>query len=218
MSEKNIILKQFNIEDLQLNDPLHIGIIGKIKTGKSNLLKDILCSHKNILIDLVISASEQYKPFYETFLPQSIVHREYNSSIIKTFIEKQNDQQNAVKYVILDDCLSNELTYHSPLRPFIFNARHLKTGLFTVICSPSIIPIDYSRNVDYVFIFKYTNTQDLTILYENYISDFLDFESFYLIMDKIHSESYECIVVDKTKKTKNVEDCIFLYRAKHFLV
>jgi hypothetical protein len=65
-------LKKFNLDEM---NPLAVIVaIGKRRSGKSFLLRDLLSRHQSIPVGLVMSATEMANKFFGDFVPGCFIH------------------------------------------------------------------------------------------------------------------------------------------------
>jgi hypothetical protein len=143
--------------------------IGRRRTGKSTLVKDLLFHHQNIPMGTVISGTEESNSFYGKIIPPIFIHGEYNSAILANFVKRQKlitskiqQQENSrtagqplIKsnldprsFMILDDCLYDDSWIRDINIRYLFlnSLCCLKTflkycsGAFTSLNSPSTMP------------------------------------------------------------------------------
>ena len=63
--------------------------IGRRRTGKSTLVKDLLYHHQNLPIGTVISGTEEGNGFYGKLVPPIFIHNEFNPVILANFVKRQ---------------------------------------------------------------------------------------------------------------------------------
>ena len=98
-------LKKFNMDEL--GDDSVVVAIGKRRTGKSVLVKDILYHKKSIPIGNVISATEQANAFFSYMIPSLFIHDDWDPNIVenllkrqKMIIKKQKQKKNNLNIII----------------------------------------------------------------------------------------------------------------------
>ena len=82
-------LKKFKIKSIS-NDSVII-FIGRRRTGKSIVVKDILRNNKSIPIGFVISATESANQFYGDFIPKLYIHNEYQKEVVEEILKRQRN-------------------------------------------------------------------------------------------------------------------------------
>ena len=202
-------LNKFDVS--KMNDASVTQIIGKRGTGKSLLLKDIIYHKKNIEIGAVISPTEDYKQFFETFIQKKLIHHEYDNSILLNLKEKQAEDY-INRFLIMDDC-DVDIPKNNPYFNMAFH--QFKLFKINILLTTQVLyhlPPSLRNNVDYVFIFRDNTKSNRRKIYENYGGMFETFEQFSAIMDKC-TENYECLVIDNTSLSNKIEDQIFWYKA-----
>ena len=87
MSGMDLELKKFDLR--KIKDDAVIAAIGRRRTGKSVVLKDILYHKRHIPFGTVISATEEANEYYGKFIPKSYIFHEFNSKIIENVLKRQ---------------------------------------------------------------------------------------------------------------------------------
>ena len=87
MDIKKIEINKFNMENLQ--DDATILVLGRRRTGKSWLVRDIFFHRQYIPSGIVFSSTEGVSPFFSDFIPDIYIHPKYNPDIIETILLKQ---------------------------------------------------------------------------------------------------------------------------------
>jgi hypothetical protein len=208
--------------------------IGRRRTGKSTLVKDLLFHHQNIPMGTVISGTEESNSFYGKIIPPIFIHGEYNAAILANFVKRQKlitskiqEQENKrvpgqpiVKtkldprsFMILDDCLYDDSWIHDKnIRYLFLNGRHQKVFFLITMQYPLGIPPVLRTNVDYVFILREPYISNRKRIFDNFGAAFPNFEFFCQIMDQC-TENFECLVMNNNTRSNKLEDAIFWYKA-----
>ena len=84
-----IQLKKFDMS--QIKDDKVVVLIGKRKTGKSFLCKDLLYQHRDTC-GQGISATEAANGYYRKMVPPLFIHDEYTPGIIANVLKRQRMQ------------------------------------------------------------------------------------------------------------------------------
>jgi hypothetical protein len=211
-----------------------VGIfIGKRRTGKSTLVRDLLFYHQDMPVGTVISGTEECNKFFSKIIPPLFIHYDYNPLILDKFcklqrLKKQRIQEEKERFgenyksqidprafMILDDCgyAADDWTRDKNVKFLFMNGRHI--GVFFLITMQYPLGINPSlrTNVDFVFILREPNVNNRKRIYENYATAFPTFEFFCQVMDQC-TQDFECLVIDNTTQSNKLEDCIFWYKAE----
>lgn len=222
----DINLKRFDMRRIP-QDAVCV-FIGRRRTGKSTLLKDLLYHHQDMPLGTVISGTEESNSFYSKMIPPLFIHGEYSPLILANFVKRQKlvmakiqqDLANNIKsridprsFMILDDCMYDDSwTHDKNIRYLFMNGRWLKVFLLITMQYPLGIQPALRTNVDFVFILREPYLSNRKRIFDNYGSAFPSFEFFCQIMDQC-TQNYECLVIDNTSQSSKLEDCIFYYKA-----
>jgi hypothetical protein len=222
----NLSLKKFDMRKIP-QDAVVI-FIGRRRTGKSTLVRDLLFHHQDMPLGTVISGTEESNSFYGKMIPPLFIHGEYNAVILANFVKRQKmimariqrEQQGGGKsrldprsFMILDDCMYDDSwTHDKNIRYLFMNGRWLKVFFIITMQYPLGIQPALRTNVDYVFILREPYETNRKRIFENYASVFPSFEFFKQIMDQC-TQNYECLVIDNTSQSAKLDDCVFWYKA-----
>ena len=202
-----------------------IVFIGKRRTGKSFLVKDLLYFHRDIPIGTVISGTESANKFYGHILPSMFIQDEYTPELLSRVIDRQKkvkrvmDKNAEVKMdpralCILDDCLyDSSWIKDKNIRCLFMNGRHFNVMFMITMQYPLGIPPSLRTNIDYVFILRENSMSNRKRIYENYASMFATFDLFCHVMDKC-TENFECLVIKVNSHGNKLEDQVFWYKAE----
>lgn len=224
----NLTLKKFDMASIR-KDNICV-FIGKRKTGKSFLVKDLLYYNRDIPIGTVISSTENSNRFYSDIMPSLFIHDEYTPEIIANLVKRQRlvtrkmKQQIAMygksdidpyAFLILDD-----LMYDAPrwikdtnIKDIFMNGRHYNL-MFIITMQFSLgIPPSLRSNCDYCFICRETIISNRKRLYDHYAGMFPTFEIFCQVMNQC-TENFECLVINNSSQSNNIIDQVFWYKGE----
>jgi hypothetical protein len=222
-------LKKFDMKSMP-QDAVVV-FIGRRRTGKSTLVRDVLFHHRNIPLGTVISGTEESNSFYGKIIPPLFIHGEYSPVILANFVKRQKlimqriqreeEQMGAGKsridprsFMILDDCMYNDDWTRDKNISYIFmNGRHLKVFFLVTMQYPLGIQPALRTNVDFAFILRSPFQSDRKKIYENYGAAFPSFEFFCQVMDQC-TQNFECLVINNTSLSNRLDECIFWYKAE----
>jgi hypothetical protein len=222
----NFNIKRFDMKKIP-QDAVVI-FIGRRRTGKSTLVRDLLFHHQDMPLGTVISGTEESNSFYGKMIPPLFIHNEFTPLVLDNFVKRQKmimgkiqtDMKAQVRskldprsFMILDDCMYDDSwTHDKNIRYLFMNGRWLKAFFIITMQYPLGIQPALRTNVDYVFILREPYLNNRKRIFDNYASAFPSFEFFCQIMDQC-TQNYECIVIDNTSQSAKLEDCVFWYKA-----
>ena len=222
----NFNIKKFDMKRIP-QDAVVI-FIGRRRTGKSTLVRDLLYQHQDMPLGTVISGTEESNSFYGKMIPPLFIHGEFSPIVLSNFVKRQKmimsriqqDIQKGIKskidprsFMILDDCMYDDSwTHDKNIRYLFMNGRWLKAFFLITMQYPLGIQPALRTNVDFVFILREPYLNNRKRIFDNYASAFPSFEFFCQIMDQC-TQNYECLVIDNTSQSAKLEDCIFWYKA-----
>lgn len=203
--------------------------IGRRRTGKSTLVRDLLFNHQNLPLGTVISGTEESNSYYGKMIPPLFIHGEYSALILDNYVKRQkkimkNIQEEAAQgiiskkdpraFLILDDCMYDDSwTHDKNIRYLFMNGRWLKVFFIITMQYPLGIQPALRTNVDYVFILREPYLNNRRRIYDNYASVFPSFEFFCQMMDQCTTD-YGCVVVDNTSQSSKLEESVYWYKAE----
>jgi hypothetical protein len=222
----NFSIKKFDMKRIP-QDAVVI-FIGRRRTGKSTLVRDLLFHHQDMPLGTVISGTEESNSFYGKMIPPLFIHGKFEPVILANFVKRQKmvtakiqeDLKRGMKskldprsFMILDDCMYDDSwTRDENIRYLFMNGRHQKVFFLITMQYPLGIQPALRTNVDYVFILREPFLNNRKRIYENYASAFPSFEFFCQIMDQC-TQNFEVLVIDNTTLSSKLEDTIFWYKA-----
>ena len=227
MYRMSISLSKFNpkrIEERRTTGagPATCVFIGKRGTGKSTLVADIMYYIRKINAGVVISATEDGNAFYSSFVPDILIHSEYKPELIQQVITRQKkvingkDKKNCDGdvFMLLDDCMYDKrMIRDTNIRGIFMNGRHWRITFLLTMQYCMDLPPDLRANIDYVFILRENIIQNQEKIYKNFFGIFSHFSIFQEVLNSC-TEGYDCLVLDNTSKSNNIQDCVYWYRAR----
>jgi hypothetical protein len=220
-------LRKFDISKIS-HDSVVV-MIGKRRTGKSFLVKDMLYYHTDIPLGTVISGTEIANRFYGEFVPNVFIHDEVDPELMTNVVKRQymikkqigNEERlyggskiDPRTFVILDDCLyDGSWARDKNIRSLFMNGRHFPALFIITMQYPLGIPPNLRTNIDYVFILRENIVANRKRIFENYAGMFPSFEVFCQVMDQC-TENFECLVINNSSLSNKLEDCVFYYRGE----
>ena len=232
----NFQIKKFNIEmirdrcEIDSRKSPMIVVIGKKDTGKSFLVKDILCNTQACFpVGTVISGTEVANEFFQHMVPSKLIHDKYKPEIVMNTIRRQlavktkrnhdkssgggNSNVDPRAFLILDDCLYDATWIREESTRYVFmNGRHIDLMTIITMQYPLGITPNLRTNVDFIFILRETMINNRKRIYDNYAGMFPTFEMFCQFMDQC-TENYECLVICNGVQSNRLEDQVFWYKA-----
>ena len=225
-SALNFNIKKFDMKAIP-QDAVAV-FIGRRRTGKSTLVRDLLYHHQAMPAGTVISGTEESNSFYSKMIPPIFIHGEYNPMILANYVKRQKlimarimkDQDAGIQsrldprsFLILDDCMYDDSwTHDKNIRYLFMNGRWLKVFFIITMQYPLGIQPALRTNVDFVFILREPYPSNRKRIYENYGGAFPTFEFFCQVMDQC-TQNYECLVINNATQSNKLDDCIFWYKA-----
>jgi hypothetical protein len=115
--------------------------------------------------------------------------------------------------LVLDDCMYDKQVMKSKtMRNLFMNGRHYKCFFLAAVQWLMDLGPDLRTQVDYVFALRENILSNRERLYKYFFGIFPKYEDFSRVFDAC-TANYECLVIDNTVNSNDVEDCIFWYKA-----
>ena len=189
--------------------------IGRRNTGKSTLLSLLVEEKRNSLKNtLVMCGTPEEEELYSK-LDNAVIYNGYTQDILYAYMEKQGvslrtEKEKESVCVVLDNLEHEDIWKDVKVRVLVMNNRNLRT--FVCGSSSSILFLNPAirSNVDYLFLFKETNKENLERLYSSFGGIFETYEDFCATFDTCTKTPYGCMVIDNTSRSHRVEDIVFM--------
>jgi hypothetical protein len=226
-SGMSLNMKKFDMKSIP-QDAVCV-FIGKRRTGKSTLVRDLLYHHQNMPSGMVISGTEESNSYYGKMVPPIFIHGEYHPALLDRYVKRQKMMMAKIQqelaagrqsridprsFLILDDCMYDDSwTHDKNIRYLFMNGRWIKVFFIITMQYPLGIQPVLRTNVDFVFILREPYQSNRQRIYNNYGSAFPTFEFFCQVMDQC-TQNYECLVINNAIQSNKLEDCVFWYKAE----
>jgi hypothetical protein len=212
----NYKIAKFPLDKLKEDRLVHI--IGSRGSGKTILLYYILSYiRKKFDAGCAMSPTPESLDLFKKFLPESCVHKGFKPKKIESLVESVRSLNFQGKYrrvfIILDDCMYDKAALKGDfIRDIFMNGRHLKIFIINIVQYVMDIPKSLRTQIDYIFACREVSISIKKNLYDAFFTIIPTFDEFRVLMDNL-TDDHGVIVIDKTIKSKNPEDCIFFIKA-----
>jgi hypothetical protein len=225
---EKLSLKKFKIKSI-LPDAT-ILCLGKRRSGKSWLVRDIFYHHRHIPSGVVFSGTEEASPFFGDFIPDCFIHSEYDPELIDSIMNRQKKKIRESKqsgksesgklpsnnvFIVLDDMLHDAQSWKKDktIKSIFFNGRHFNFLFILTMQYAQGIPPELRSNIDYVFIFNEPSVANRKRIYDAYAGMLPSFDHFCNILDAC-TQNHECLVIKTSGNSTDLKDQIFWYKAE----
>lgn len=202
-----------------------IMIIGPQYSGKSRLLQELLY-YINPSFPILTDPNEFATGFYGGILPKQCKKEQLDNDWLEKFCARQRtlldfNKQNRRNLdtsagLILDHCVPDLIDLKWEKNPnfkFLFTTgKEASTSLVLTAPYPLKMPAHYLSSVDYVFMLRETNKTNKKKLFDMFGGCFGRYEYFEEVFDQC-TENYRALVIDRTKRTTDLSEQVFWYRA-----
>ena len=217
---------KFKLRRLDMNiitDDSVIVAIGKRRTGKSWVIRDLMYHKQNLQLGKVICPTERPSPFYSDFIPSVCIDDEYTPKKVNDILKRQKRIMNKIKkgdndidpnfFLIMDDCLYDDSwTKTKEMRNIFMNGRHYKILFVLAMQYVLGIPPMLRTNIDFVFLMRDNITSNRRRIYEQYAGMFPNFKFFEKVMNQC-TENRECLVLHLSSLSNDLSNQVYWYKA-----
>lgn len=223
-------IRELDLEDITPNTKdyadseiggMKVVIIGRPKSGKSWLIRDLLYHKKHIIpVGMAFCGTEDSSGFYGKIFPKSFIYNEYSHEAIQRFIDRQKlarehiGDKHAWAVCLIDDCADDAKIFKTPLQQSMYkNGRHFR--MLYIVSQQYALDVSKATrpSIDYVFIMREPNLSFRKAIYDNYASVIPTFKDFCAVMDAI-TEDHTSLVIKNSAESNDWKDCVFYYKAK----
>ena len=213
---KKFLCHKFRLESMKKNR--NILVIGKPGKGKSHLLKMLLHRFRNDYDYCIMHVgSGDTKKEFSAYLVPCFIRGEFDKGTMKNqvdlgelFVELGKDRPSLT---ITDDLAFDPSFFRfKPVKKVSMNGRHLKNG--QVHCVQYVMCVDAKVRglFHYVFAFGDNVRENINKLYKLFFGMFDTFSDFKRVFDEF-TQNKECLVLDATNDTNELEKSVFYYKA-----
>jgi Poxvirus A32 protein len=225
--ETEISLKKFDVNSL-LRRSFCAVVCARRGSGKSFLLKDILYHLHNTKYPrlCVYSGTDGASGFFADFCPGIFIHSPFSTESFTNIWQTQKQLIMRDKLgqlppdtdtrlcVIMDDCSFDRKTLsHPALKELFCNGRHYNVSLILTTQYCVDIPPSLRSNVDFGFFFQDSVKMNRDRIYKSFCGFLPNLHTFECVFTSC-TGNYECLCIDNSTTSNNVQDLLFYYRAK----
>lgn len=224
---EKLSLRKFKMKNI-LPDAT-ILILGRRRSGKSFLTRDIFYHHKNIPSGVVFSGTEEASPFFSNFIPDSFIHSEYDPELMESIMNHQKKKIREAKteglsetgkhpsnnlFIVLDDMLHDAQNWkkEKTIKSIFFNGRHYNFLFILTMQYPLGITPELRSNIDYIFVFNEPSLKNRRKIYDDYAGMIPSFDYFCNILDSC-TQDHECLVIKTSGNSNDIREQVFWYKA-----
>ena len=195
-----------------------IMVVGKRRTGKSTLIRDILRSMVGKLdFGIAMCGSEDTGKAMAEYIPPSCIYDDFSPAALDVLlrVQQRGVASGTCKpvYLVMDDTMYDKQTLKSKnMRMLFMNGRHRKIFFLCAVQYLMDIPPDIRTNVDYLFVLKENVLSNREKLHKQFFGMFAEYKDFSVVMNSCTS-GFQCMVLDNTARSNDPSDCVFWYQA-----
>lgn len=210
------VLKIKKFDPRKMVDHCVVLLVAKRRSGKSELVKDLMYYKRNMHAGIVMSATEAGNGFYSKWVPPCFVYNHFDKEALERLVRRQKKLTKEGKaqacFVILDDCAFDKKVMNDKImRELLFNGRHYKISLYILTQYATDLHPSLRSNLDFIIALKENMYREK--LFKNFFSIFPNLSTFNAVADEL-TKNFGAIVLDNTASTSKLSDNVYWYRAK----
>lgn len=216
---RKVRVKRFDPQAIKSNRV--ILITGKRGSGKTTLVKDLIYKMRGQFdVGIGIGGTVASVEMLEGFLPKSMVHfvSDFDKvDLIERLVEKakvtrEHGRQRRFLLIMDDFAYRKDLLRHPIFREIFMNGRNFNMTLMLSAQYIMDLSSDLRSQIDYVFTFKETIPANRKRLFEYFYGMCNTLRDFEQLLSEF-TKNYECLVMDNTSNSGEMEDQLFYYKA-----
>ena len=186
-----------------------------VKAVAPNTNKAIVMSRPSKTVDL---AATLYKYIPDADIYTGGVQNTYLESVVQQVSKDMANDKLIRTLLVLDNTSTTSgLSSADALQNIYCNGRSLDMTTLSIHKDVGVMPTFMRAQVDYWFMSKPETLKDRQRLYTTLLCKFFpSFEEFNTTFDVLCKDKFDYLVVNKTARSKNIEDIIFSYRNESF--
>ena len=211
-------LKIKRFDPTQVKPHRIILIIGRRGSGKSVLCNDILFHLKdNVDFGLFMTPTEESAAAFRRCAPESWIYDEFNQQKLEEMLRIQRtlsrSNQHRNLLCVLDDCMyDKKVLKGTAIRDLHMNGRHLKCQFINCVQYLMDVGPELRSQIDYVVVLKEPIHSNQVKLWKYFFGIFPSFADFASVLQRC-TENYSALVLDNTKSTSEISECLYWYKA-----
>lgn len=188
--------------------------------GKTMASKCICWYKRHIPMGIVMNGSEQGTKAYAPIVPDLYIFDKWEPTQVQKLLNRQKRQLNEGNpltgiFIVMDDCAFDKKVFNDKVfRELCLNGRPLKCFFMMALQYCMDLGPAIRENIDYLIVFRTPGKIMRRKLFDNFFGGLIDsFPMFCNILDNT-TENYEALVLDNTKPTTKLSDCLYWWKAK----
>lgn len=193
--------------------------VGQRRTGKTHLLEDLIYMlNKRYDYGIVITPTMNTIKIFQKHMPPCFIYNAFSEHTINSILEAAETTgvpNRMWGFIMIDDCNSDKKELNCvALKKLFNNGRHYLIDVFWGLQYIKDMPAHLRSQVEYVFMFKEKNEDNVRKLYDQFLRSSTDsFSEFKQLFKHITtSKKFTCLVLD-TITSPDVDNQLYKYCA-----
>lgn len=204
---------------------------GPRRSGKTvtmtNLLQHI---RRHLYAAVVQTPTDDTRKSLAPYIPWTCMHDDFDERTLARIMETMRTLCNAERakamaenrppnhrylLVLLDDCMAEKGSLKvKPIRDIFYNGRHEDITFMNIQQFIMDMPHNLRNSIDYVFATHDDDPKNITRLWDYFFQNAFPREADFRAAFNKCTENYGCMVLDRTVKTGNPMDQVFVFNAR----
>lgn len=187
-------------------------IIGKTKSGKSELLRYLLTPIRPEFQKIfVFSGTEKVNSFYKKFINPNCIYNEFNSKFLQILINKITDMKMQdtnynKKILLIFDDVGTDITDNKELQKLFTMGRHLNISIVVLLQYLSQVKPVIRDNASYILIGQ-QNAHSVELLADNFLNGNLTRKQFInLYHENTKDHNFLIVSCESVKNNDNINE------------
>jgi hypothetical protein len=189
-------------------------IVGKRRSGKSTLIKDMLFKHRDMRKVVVMSGSEEATGFYHDLaIPKSFIRTRFDPVFLRKIYDIQVDNPDKPCLIIFDDLSFDNTMWKDPtISDMLYKGRHYGIGCIFAVQYVMHVPLALRNQVDYAFVFSDNNYKNQARIHDNFFAFVSKIEEFSKIF-RHFTNNRGVLISNCVSNSSDPRECMHWYRS-----
>ena len=166
---------------------------------------------------LFMTPTEESAASFRRCAPESWIYDEFNQQKLEEMLSLQRNLSRINKHrnllCVLDDCMyDKKILKGTAIRDLHMNGRHLKCQFINCVQYLMDVGPELRSQIDYVVVLKEPIHSNQIKLWKYFFGVFPNFTDFATVLARC-TNNYSALVLDNTKSTSDLSECLYWYRA-----
>lgn len=218
-----VTVKPFDVT--QIKPDFTIVYFGKRREGKSYAMRWHLYALRDQLPRGYVFTATKINGFWQQYCPERYIFDGYSPAVLFWIIEQQKTLINFLRenpdivinpniFIVLDDCVTEDLFHDPVLNYLFFNGRHIRIFLLMSTQYARRLPPGMRENVDLAVIFRAHNISQREAIVDNFFGQYDKDAAIRCLEENVwrDGEDRQFLVVDNSGRSE-IDDMVYAAHA-----